>query len=108
MGHLIAHYKTASQDYITLGDALKMGERAVDQLHPYLSNLVNNLNKIGSVESDHDSKMKVKEWYVPVVSVLSQSTSARFMVWTFCVGGFLLSRVARLKCCTLGSSSTGS
>lgn len=60
-------------------DALKLGERAVDQLHPYLSNLMNNMNKINSLPSDFDGKVKVKEWYVgrsgPVLAYFCRARS---------------------------------
>lgn len=73
LSQLNALYETFLKDYITIGDALKMGNRAVDELHPFLSNLMNNLNKIGSVESDHDSKAKIKEWYVRACVAIPRS-----------------------------------
>jgi hypothetical protein len=53
-----------TQTFITLVDALKLGERAVDSLHPYLKDLVSSMNKLSTLPSDFEGKLKVKEWCV--------------------------------------------
>jgi ESCRT-I complex subunit VPS28 len=52
----------ATQNFITTMDSLKLDMRAVDQLHPYLSDLVDALNKVPQLSAEHPAVAKVKEW----------------------------------------------
>lgn len=51
-----------SQHFITLMDSLKLGMKAVDEVHPHLSDLMDSLTKVGGLSPDHESKLKVKDW----------------------------------------------
>lgn len=54
----------AVQHFITLMDSLKLEMKAVDELHPSLSDLMESINKVTNLPPDHDSKTKVKKWLV--------------------------------------------
>jgi len=59
----------AVQHFITTMDALKLAMKAVDQLHPNLSDLMDSLNKVADLPPDHESRTKVKEWLVKLNSM---------------------------------------
>jgi len=50
------------QHFITLMDSLKLEMKAVDELHPSLSDLMESINKVSDLPPDHDAKVKVKKW----------------------------------------------
>jgi len=50
------------QHFITTMDALKLDLRAVDQIFPYLSELVQSLHKVPQLPPDFEGKEKMKEW----------------------------------------------
>jgi len=52
----------AVQHFITTMDSLKLEMRAVDELHPHLSDLMDSINKVANLPPEHESKTKVKEW----------------------------------------------
>lgn len=52
------------QHFITTMDSLKLDMKAVDELHPCMSDLMESLNKVGTLPSDHVSLEKVKHWLV--------------------------------------------
>jgi len=54
----------AVQAFITTMDTLKLDMKAVDELHPQLTELVESLNKVTTLPPDHESKAKVKDWLV--------------------------------------------
>lgn len=54
----------AVQHFITTMDSLKLDMRAVDELHPNVSDLMESLNKVGTLPPDHISKAKVQTWLV--------------------------------------------
>ena len=51
------------QHFITLMDALKVNMVAVDELLPYLTDLMHSLDKCPSVLKDPIIKQKVKTWH---------------------------------------------
>ncbi|KAH3678114.1 hypothetical protein WICMUC_001678 [Wickerhamomyces mucosus] len=55
----------ATGSFITLMDAIKLNYKAKDQLHPLLSDLVQNINKVGSLDS-FTSKPKLIEWLIKI------------------------------------------
>merc|ERR1712087_890280 len=59
----------AVQHFITLMDSLKLEMKAVDELHPSLSDLMESLNKVSTLKPDHLSKTKVKQWLVQLNSM---------------------------------------
>lgn len=59
----------AVQHFITLMDSLKLEMKAVDELHPSLSDLMESINKVSNLPPDHDSKTKVKKWLVQLNSM---------------------------------------
>eukprot|EP00456_Euglypha_rotunda_P008006 TRINITY_DN11501_c0_g1_i1.p1 TRINITY_DN11501_c0_g1~~TRINITY_DN11501_c0_g1_i1.p1 ORF type:complete len:179 (-),score=23.20 TRINITY_DN11501_c0_g1_i1:78-614(-) len=54
----------AVQHFITMMDSLKLNMRAVDELHPTMSDLMDSINKVSDLPPDHPSKLKVKQWLV--------------------------------------------
>lgn len=52
------------QHFITTMDSLKLDMKAVDELHPNMSDLMDSLNKVTTLPSDHVSKDKVKVWLI--------------------------------------------
>lgn len=50
------------QSFITVMDALSMEQRAVDQLHPNLADLNNNLNQVTFLNSDFQGKVTIRKW----------------------------------------------
>ncbi|KAI9101127.1 vacuolar protein sorting-associated, partial [Phlyctochytrium arcticum] len=52
------------QSFITLMDSLKLNYVAVDQLHPLLSDLIQGLNKIGTLPPDYEGKAKIRDWLI--------------------------------------------
>lgn len=50
------------QAFITLMDALKLGQRAMDEIHPLLSDLVSSLSKVRGLPADFEGLMKLKSW----------------------------------------------
>lgn len=54
----------AAQSYITVLDALKLGMRAVDQLVPLLSDIMNHVNQMADMPSEHEARVGVRDWLV--------------------------------------------
>ena len=52
----------AVQHFITMMDSLKLNMRAVDELHPTLTELVDSVNKVPGLPPDHESKVKAVQW----------------------------------------------
>jgi len=50
------------QNFITLMDSLKLGQRAVDELHPPLVELVDSVNRVPSLPAEHDSRTRTMTW----------------------------------------------
>ncbi|KAI3658280.1 hypothetical protein MP638_000371 [Amoeboaphelidium occidentale] len=50
------------QLFITLMDSLKLNLKAVDQIHPLLSDLIQSLNRV--VSGDFEGKTKIRNWLV--------------------------------------------
>jgi ESCRT-I complex subunit VPS28 len=50
------------QLFITLMDSLKLNLKAVDQIHPLLSDLIQSLNRV--VSGDFEGKIKIRNWLV--------------------------------------------
>ncbi|CEM25716.1 unnamed protein product [Vitrella brassicaformis CCMP3155] len=51
-----------SGHFITLLDAVRLNQRAVDEIQPLVSELVSSLNRVGSLPHDMAGIQKVKEW----------------------------------------------
>ncbi|KAK7252196.1 hypothetical protein RIF29_35984 [Crotalaria pallida] len=51
-----------TQNFITAMDALRLEMKAVDQLHPLLSDLYGSLNKLTILPPDFEGKIKTKDW----------------------------------------------
>ena len=52
----------AVQHFITTMDSLKLNMRAVDELHPTLSELMDSINKVPNLPQQHESKVKTLAW----------------------------------------------
>lgn len=52
------------QHFITTMDSLKLDMKAVDELHPCMSDLMESLNKVTTLPAGHVSLEKVKHWLV--------------------------------------------
>jgi ESCRT-I complex subunit VPS28 len=52
----------AVQHFITAMDSLKLGMKAVDELHPNLTDLLDSINKIHDLPVEHESRKRVREW----------------------------------------------
>jgi len=52
----------AVQHFITLMDGLKLGQRAVDELHPPLMELAESISKVPALPQDHESRTKTLHW----------------------------------------------
>lgn len=63
-GSSAKHVAEAVQLFITLMDSLKLNMRAVDQIHPLLSDLMVALNQVSLLPADYDGKGKVREWLI--------------------------------------------
>lgn len=50
------------QHFITTMDAVKLDQRAVDELQPLLSDLMDSLTKLPDTPNDFDPNRKVEEW----------------------------------------------
>ncbi|RGB39251.1 VPS28 domain-containing protein [Rhizophagus diaphanus] len=50
--------------FITTMDALKLGMKAVDELHPMLGELMQSLNNVSSLPADFEGKAKVRNWLI--------------------------------------------
>lgn len=50
------------QHFITAMDAIKLEQRAVDELHPLVSDLMNALNRVPGLPPDHIGPVKLREW----------------------------------------------
>lgn len=57
------------QHFITAMDSLKLEMRAVDDLHPHVSELLESLGKVGDLPPDHDSKQAVAKWLATLNSM---------------------------------------
>lgn len=54
----------AVQAFITTMDVIKLGMKAVDELHPSLVELMDGINSVSTLPPDHVSREKVKHWLV--------------------------------------------
>jgi len=52
----------ATQEFITFLDALKLGFLAKDQLHPLLSEVIVNVNKV--TDKDFEGRGKIIQWLI--------------------------------------------
>ena len=52
------------QHFITCMDCLKLSMRAVDELHPPMSDLMDSLNKCTYMAHDHTCKATVRQWLI--------------------------------------------
>lgn len=50
------------QHFITTMDAVKLEQRAVDELQPLLSDLMDSLTRLPETPNDFESNRKVKKW----------------------------------------------
>lgn len=50
------------QHFITTMDSLKLEMRAVDELHPSMSDLMDSINKVMRLPQNHVSREKVQTW----------------------------------------------
>lgn len=57
-------YQLDLKHFITLMDSLKLNMMAVDQIHPFLSDLMQSLNKVTILPADFEGKIKIKQWFV--------------------------------------------
>lgn len=57
------------QLFITLMDKLRLEIRAMDELHPELSDLVDTMNRLSILPADFDGKQKVTEWLATLNSM---------------------------------------
>jgi ESCRT-I complex subunit VPS28 len=53
---------TATEDFITLLDALKLGLTEKDVLHPYLVEVIQGINKV--TDQEFESKGKIVQWLI--------------------------------------------
>ena len=58
----VASVAETVQHFITTMDGLKLNLSAVDQLFPYLTDLVAALHKVPQLPPDFEGKVKLKEW----------------------------------------------
>jgi len=52
----------ATQEFITMQDALELGLNAVDQLQPQLTGLMEALNNLSIMNADHLAKQTIRQW----------------------------------------------
>jgi len=52
------------QHFITTVDGLQLSLKAVDEIQPHIKDLMECINKISTLPSDHLSRKKVQEWLV--------------------------------------------
>ncbi|CAG8460979.1 2769_t:CDS:2 [Ambispora gerdemannii] len=57
------------QHFITSMDALKLKYKAVDDIHPMLSELMQSLNKVSSLPADFEGKAKLRNWLITLNSM---------------------------------------
>lgn len=57
------------QHFITAMDSLKLNLRAVDELHPALNDLMDSLNKVQLLPTDHAAKKLVRSWLIQLASM---------------------------------------
>ncbi|CAG8450456.1 121_t:CDS:2 [Scutellospora calospora] len=53
--------------FITLMDALKLSMKAVDEIHPMLSDLMQSLNNMSSLPAEHEAK--IRNWLITLNSM---------------------------------------
>ncbi|KAI9207436.1 VPS28 protein-domain-containing protein [Polychytrium aggregatum] len=63
-----------TQGFITLMDALKLNLVAVDQIHPLLSDLVQNLNKVTHLPPDYTGKKRIVHWLITLNKMKASDT----------------------------------
>lgn len=51
------------QYMITLMDVLRLGQKAMDEVFPYLNSLLDSMNKLSRMPADWTSRDVVKKWY---------------------------------------------
>lgn len=49
--------------FITIMDKLRLGIKAMDELHPELRDLVDTMNRLSIISESFEGKAKVKTWY---------------------------------------------
>lgn len=57
------------QNFITAMDAIKLEQRAVDELHPLISDLMTALNRVPALPLDFITSTKLKDWLVTLNSM---------------------------------------
>eukprot|EP01031_Cornospumella_fuschlensis_P040539 gene40539-49415_t len=57
------------QAFITAMDAVKLGQRAIDELHPLLSDLSSSLTKLHFLPADFEGSVKTKGWLAKLNSL---------------------------------------
>lgn len=50
------------QAFITTMDALRLNQRAVDEVHPLVSDLMSALNKVHGLPADFEGIVKIRGW----------------------------------------------
>jgi ESCRT-I complex subunit VPS28 len=50
-------------------DTLKLNMKAVDEVHPILSDLMQSLNNVSSLPADFEGKAKVRQWLISLNSM---------------------------------------
>lgn len=50
------------QAFITTMDALRLNQRAVDEVHPLVSDLMSALNKVHGLPADFEGVVKIRVW----------------------------------------------
>jgi len=60
--HVAVTVAETVQHFITTMDAVKLEQRAVDELQPLLSDLMDALTRLPETPNDFDPNRKVKEW----------------------------------------------
>ena len=61
-GSVVKNVAATVQFFITTMDAVKLDQRAVDELQPLLSDLMNALTRLPGTPSDFEPSRKVQQW----------------------------------------------
>ena len=61
---------TATENFITFLDALKLGLLSKDQLHPLLSEVIQSVNRV--TERDFDNRAKIINWLIRLNGMRAQ------------------------------------
>lgn len=62
------------QAFITTMDALQLGQRAVDEIHPQFSELVAALAKVRTLPADFDGLENMKNWLIRLNAMRAADT----------------------------------